>query len=59
MGGDTHDMSYYAKCMMGGILACGLTHTAIVPLDVVKCRRQVISHSLKITPSDLSSFNHS
>lgn len=41
MGGDTHDMSYYAKCMMGGILACGLTHTAIVPLDVVKCKNQV------------------
>ena len=41
MGGDTHDASYYAKCMVGGLLACGLTHTAIVPLDVVKCRRQV------------------
>lgn len=39
MGGDVHDLSYYSKCMMGGILACGLTHTAIVPLDVVKCRR--------------------
>jgi solute carrier family 25 phosphate transporter 3 len=25
---------------MGGILSCGLTHTAIVPLDVVKCRMQ-------------------
>ena len=39
MGGEEHDLSYYAKCMMGGILACGLTHTAICPLDVVKCRR--------------------
>ena len=38
--GDVHDMSYYLKCMMGGILACGLTHTAIVSLDVVKCKRQ-------------------
>ena len=38
MGGDTHDISYYGKCMIGGSLACGLTHTAIVPLDVVKCR---------------------
>lgn len=36
-----HDISYYAKCMFGGMLACGLTHTAICPLDVVKCRRQV------------------
>ncbi|KAL4492006.1 hypothetical protein ABPG72_008427 [Tetrahymena utriculariae] len=41
MGGDTHDLSQYAKCMMGGILACGLTHTAMVPLDVVKCKNQV------------------
>jgi solute carrier family 25 phosphate transporter 3 len=41
MGGDTHDASYYFKCMIGGLLACGLTHTAICPLDVVKCRRQV------------------
>ncbi len=38
---DVHDASYYLKCMMGGILACGLTHAAIVPLDVVKCKRQV------------------
>ncbi len=38
---DVHDLSYYAKCMMGGILSCGLTHTAVVPLDIVKCRRQV------------------
>jgi solute carrier family 25 phosphate transporter 3 len=27
--------------MVGGALACGLTHTAVVPLDIVKCRRQV------------------
>lgn len=39
--GDVHDLSYYAKCMMGGILSCGLTHTAVVPLDIIKCRRQV------------------
>lgn len=41
MSGDKHDMTYYAKCMMGGILACGLTHTAMVPIDLVKCRKQV------------------
>jgi solute carrier family 25 phosphate transporter 3 len=28
--------------MVGGLLACGLTHAAITPLDVVKCKRQVI-----------------
>lgn len=32
---------YYALCGLGGILSCGLTHTAIVPLDLVKCRIQV------------------
>lgn len=37
---DVHDMSYYAKCMVGGIFACGLTHAAVCPLDIVKCRRQ-------------------
>lgn len=40
---DVHDASYYFKCMIGGVLACGLTHTAIVPLDVVKCKRQIDS----------------
>lgn len=37
---DVHDMSYYGKCMVGGIFACGLTHAAVCPLDIVKCRRQ-------------------
>jgi len=32
---------YYALCGLGGILSCGITHTAIVPLDLVKCRIQV------------------
>lgn len=41
--GDVHDMSYYGKCMIGGILSCGLTHTAVVPLDIIKCRRQIDS----------------
>lgn len=41
MAGDKHDASYYAKCMVGGLLACGLTHTAIVPLDVAKCKKQI------------------
>jgi solute carrier family 25 phosphate transporter 3 len=26
--------------MLGGLFACGLTHTAVVPLDIVKCRIQ-------------------
>ena len=40
---EVHDMNYYLKCMMGGVLACGLTHTAIVPLDVMKCKKQIDS----------------
>jgi hypothetical protein len=42
-GTDVHDMSYYKKCMVGGILSCGLTHAAMCPLDIVKCRKQVSS----------------
>jgi len=36
-----HDSSYYAKCMLGGVLACGVTHAGITPLDVAKCNMQV------------------
>ena len=32
---------FYALCGFGGVLSCGLTHTAVVPLDLVKCRMQV------------------
>jgi len=31
---------YYAACAVGGILSCGLTHTLVCPLDVVKCNAQ-------------------
>lgn len=41
MAGDKHDLTYYVKCMIGGMLACGLTHAAIVPLDVAKCKKQI------------------
>jgi solute carrier family 25 phosphate transporter 3 len=33
--------TYFAYCGIGGILSCGITHTAIVPLDLIKCRIQV------------------
>ncbi|KAI3686341.1 hypothetical protein L1987_80015 [Smallanthus sonchifolius] len=33
--------AYYAACTAGGTLACGITHTAITPLDVVKCNMQI------------------
>jgi solute carrier family 25 phosphate transporter 3 len=32
---------FYALCAFGGMLSCGITHTAVVPLDLVKCRIQV------------------
>jgi solute carrier family 25 phosphate transporter 3 len=31
---------YYALCGLGGLLSCGITHTLVVPLDLVKCRIQ-------------------
>lgn len=34
-------LKYLLLCSLGGVVSCGLTHTAVVPLDVVKCRMQV------------------
>jgi hypothetical protein len=41
LGPVPHDISYYSKCMLGGVLACGVTHAGITPLDVAKCNMQV------------------
>ena len=35
---------FFALCGLGGVVSCGLTHTMIVPLDLVKCRIQVLFH---------------
>ena len=43
LGPVPHDSSYYAKCMLGGVLACGITHAGITPLDVAKCNMQARS----------------
>ena len=32
--------TYFAVCGVGGILSCGLTHTLMTPLDLVKCNAQ-------------------
>ncbi|KAI5799007.1 mitochondrial phosphate carrier protein 2 [Geopyxis carbonaria] len=40
-GIEMYSGKYYAACILGGLLACGTTHTAVTPLDLVKCRRQV------------------
>jgi len=42
-----HNTTYYLKCMIGGVLSCGLTHTAVVPLDIVKCKMQVFPEKYK------------
>ena len=52
LGPVPHDISYYSKCMLGGALACGLTHAGITPLDVAKCNMQVIQfYSLPVQNS--------
>ncbi|KAJ5233513.1 mitochondrial phosphate carrier protein [Penicillium citrinum] len=45
---------YYAACTVGGMLACGVTHTAVTPLDLIKCRRQVDS---KLYSSNTQAFS--
>jgi len=42
-----HNKEYYLKCMLGGAISCGLTHTFVVPLDVVKCKVQVFPEKYK------------
>ncbi|KAL9111610.1 MAG: hypothetical protein Q9187_007896 [Circinaria calcarea] len=44
---EPYSAKYYAACTLGGMLACGPTHTAVTPLDLVKCRRQVDSKMYK------------
>jgi solute carrier family 25 phosphate transporter 3 len=31
---------YFAVCGLAGILSCGLTHTLVTPIDMVKCNKQ-------------------
>jgi len=38
---------YFALCGFGGVLSCGITHTAVTPLDLVKCRLQVNKEKYK------------
>merc|ERR1712020_1056 len=38
---------YFALCGFGGILSCGITHTAVTPLDLVKCRLQTNKEKYK------------
>nr|GLL42162.1 mitochondrial phosphate carrier protein 3, mitochondrial-like [Ipomoea trifida] len=43
--------AFYAACTFGGILSCGLTHTAVTPLDVVKCNMQIYPTKYKSVSS--------
>lgn len=46
--------AFYAASAAGGSLSCGLTHTALTPLDIVKCNMQVRSqfHPLPLSMSN-------
>jgi hypothetical protein len=32
---ELYSPKYYAICTLGGIVACGVTHAAVTPLDLV------------------------
>ena len=51
-----HDLSYYGKCVVGGVLACGLTHAVITPMDVTKCNMQVNPQKYKGLVSGLKTI---
>ncbi|KAF3675184.1 Phosphate carrier protein, mitochondrial [Capsicum annuum] len=38
---EMYSPAFYAASTVGGILSCGLTHTAVTPLDLVKCNMQI------------------
>ena len=40
-------LEFYGRCMMGGFAACGVTHAAVVTLDVAKVRTQAYSKAGK------------
>jgi len=37
---ELYSKEFFALCGVGGILSCGITHTAVTPLDLVKCNAQ-------------------
>jgi len=56
LGPVPHDASYYSKCMLGGVLACGTTHAGMTPLDVAKCNMQVNPAKYKGLTSGLATL---
>ena len=43
---EMYSREFYTTCAIGGALSCGTTHTAVTPLDVVKCNMQVLLNTL-------------
>jgi len=37
---EIYSKEFYGACSIGGIFSCGLTHTLVTPLDLVKCNIQ-------------------
>jgi len=37
---ELYSAKYFALCSFGGSLSCGLTHTFVTPVDLVKCNKQ-------------------
>jgi hypothetical protein len=54
-----HDNLYYGKCIVGGILSCGITHTAIVPLDGTCTSRLTVTVRPCMLTNPKSSRNYS
>ncbi|KAG8056976.1 hypothetical protein GUJ93_ZPchr0002g24029 [Zizania palustris] len=48
---DMFSPAYYATCGFGGAAACGLTHSAVTPLDVIKGNIQIDPAKYRSTSS--------
>jgi len=38
---EMYTTDYFLACGLGGLICCGLTHTGVTPIDVVKCNMQI------------------
>eukprot|EP00243_Klebsormidium_subtile_P004708 TRINITY_DN18864_c0_g1_i1.p1 TRINITY_DN18864_c0_g1~~TRINITY_DN18864_c0_g1_i1.p1 ORF type:complete len:375 (+),score=94.17 TRINITY_DN18864_c0_g1_i1:424-1548(+) len=51
---ELYSTEYYAAAFAGGALACGPTHWAVTPLDVVKCNMQIDPKKYRSIPSSFA-----
>jgi len=42
-----YSSDYFQACALAGVLSCGLTHTLVTPLDVIKCNMQANPQEFK------------